>query len=50
MLLSILFISIALVAGNLIGKRMRQHISPVVLDRVELGAPVVAIALSLLGV
>lgn len=49
MLLSIVAISVALVAGNLIGKRMRQHISPVLLDRIELGTPVVAIALALLG-
>jgi uncharacterized membrane protein YfcA len=49
MLLSIVAISVALVAGNLIGKRMRQHISPALLDRIELGTPVVAIALALLG-
>ncbi len=49
MLLAIVAISVALVAGNLIGKRMRQHISPALLDRIELGTPVVAIALALLG-
>jgi uncharacterized protein len=50
MLLSIAALSIALMAGNLIGARVRQHVSPPLLDRIELGAPALAILLTLLGV
>lgn len=50
MLLAIGVLAGALVAGNLMGKRVRQHVSAPLLDRIELGAPLVAIALALLGV
>ena len=50
MLMSIALISAAVIAGNLIGRQLRQHVSEPLLDRIELSAPVVAIALTLLGV
>lgn len=49
MLLAIAVLAAALVIGNLAGKRVRQHLSAPLLDRIELGTPVVAIALALLG-
>jgi uncharacterized membrane protein YfcA len=49
MLLSIVALSAALVLGNLAGGRLREHLSGPLLDRIELGTPLVAIALALLG-
>lgn len=50
MLLAIAALAAALVVGNLLGARLRRHLSQPLLDRVELGAPAVAIVLTLLGV
>jgi uncharacterized protein len=42
-------LSVALVVGNLLGRWLRRHLSPVLIDRIELGAPVAAIAVTLLA-
>jgi hypothetical protein len=49
MLPAIAVLAVALVAGNLIGRQLRRHLSPLLLDRVELGAPAAAILVTLLG-
>ncbi|MEZ4361278.1 MAG: TSUP family transporter [Kofleriaceae bacterium] len=49
MLVDVAVLAAALVLGNLLGRRVRQVARASVLDRVELAAPLVAIAVALLG-
>lgn len=50
MLASIAALAAALMVGNVVGARVRQHVRQPLLDRIEVGAPAIAIALTLLGV
>lgn len=49
MIVPIAALALALVAGNLVGRALRRRASATWLERVELGAPLVAIALTLAG-
>lgn len=42
-------LALALVAGNLLGRRVRNHVSGAALDRLELAAPALAIGFTLAG-
>jgi uncharacterized membrane protein YfcA len=43
-------LAIAVMAGNLVGDRIRRHIGPRVQNALELGTPVVALGLALAGI